>query len=118
MVLAELGTKIKGALSKLRDSTLIDEDALDSVLKEICFALLQSDVNARIVGSIRKNIKSKVNLEELAKGTKGRICVSSSLNELYILQQNMIFVVRVCFAAALAAEWQLVHRLELEEVAR
>lgn len=83
MVLAELGTKIKGALAKLHNSTLIDEDALDAVLKEICFALLQSDVNARIVANIRKNIKSKVDLEELAAGTnKYRLIQNTVFNEL------------------------------------
>eukprot|EP01052_Picozoa_sp_SAG31_P002202 SAG31_NODE_75_length_27561_cov_28.859333_6_plen_246_part_00 len=83
MVLADLGSKIKGALAKLHNSTLIDENALDSVLKEICFALLQSDVNARIVGNIRKNIKSKVDLEELAAGTnKYRLVQQTVFQEL------------------------------------
>jgi signal recognition particle subunit SRP54 len=83
MVLAELGGKIKGALAKLHSSTVIDEDALDVVLKEICAALLQSDVNVRIVQSIRKNIKNSVDLEELAAGTnKYRLIQQTVFNEL------------------------------------
>eukprot|EP01050_Picozoa_sp_SAG11_P019649 SAG11_NODE_3168_length_2638_cov_1.787318_3_plen_327_part_00 len=83
MVLAELGGKIKAALGKLSSATMIDDEALDAVLKEICNALLQSDVNVKIVMAIRKNIKGKVNLDELAAGTnKFRLIQQTVFNEL------------------------------------
>ena len=40
MVLAELGQKISGALSKLNKVTVIDEAVLNDCLKEITTALL------------------------------------------------------------------------------
>jgi len=40
MVLAELGTKISNALSKLNKVTVIDEEVLSQCLKEIATALL------------------------------------------------------------------------------
>ena len=43
MVLAELGGQIKDAIGKLQNATVIDEEALDAVLKEICAALMHSD---------------------------------------------------------------------------
>ena len=72
MVLAELGSQIKGAINKLQSATVIDEEALDAVLKEICAALMHSDVNIRIVQKIRTNIKAVCDFEELAQGTNKR----------------------------------------------
>jgi signal recognition particle subunit SRP54 len=39
---------------------------LDALVKEICAALLQSDVNVMLVQKLRTNIKKNVNLDELA----------------------------------------------------
>ena len=41
---------------------------LDGLLKDICTALLEADVNVRLVQTLRKNIKSIVNVDELASG--------------------------------------------------
>lgn len=38
------------------------------MVKEICAALLASDVNVMLVQRLRANIKKNVNLEELANG--------------------------------------------------
>jgi signal recognition particle GTPase len=40
MVLTELGNKITNALRKMADSTVINDDVLDEMLKEICNALV------------------------------------------------------------------------------
>ena len=72
MVLNELGRKINAALVSLSKETIIDEAFLDSVLKEICKALLESDVNIKLVQNLRNNIKSIVNLESLASGVNKR----------------------------------------------
>ena len=45
MVLADLGKKITGALSRLNKATIVDEAALNACLKDIVTALLQADVN-------------------------------------------------------------------------
>lgn len=39
---------------------------MDSLVKQICAALLASDVNVMLVQKLRTNIKKSVNLEELA----------------------------------------------------
>lgn len=44
MVLTELGSKIAGALRRLGESPVIDEEVLEGLLKEVCTALLQADV--------------------------------------------------------------------------
>eukprot|EP01052_Picozoa_sp_SAG31_P042912 SAG31_NODE_6972_length_1830_cov_1.781051_2_plen_225_part_00 len=84
-VLAELGSRIKDALGKLQHTTVIDEEALDAVLKEICAALLYSDVNIRIVQRIRQNIKRVCDLEELAAGTNKRKMIEQTVFDQLVL---------------------------------
>lgn len=73
MVLADLGRKITDAVrTRLHNATVIDEALLDDILKDICKALLESDVNVRLVQQLRKNIKTIVNLDELAAGVNKR----------------------------------------------
>ncbi|KAI9172953.1 Signal recognition particle [Blastocladiella emersonii ATCC 22665] len=67
MVLTDLGRKINGALSSLANRPKIDEAALAAMCKDLQMALLEADVSARLVKNLTANIKSLVNLEELAK---------------------------------------------------
>ncbi|RLO10898.1 hypothetical protein DYB28_009477, partial [Aphanomyces astaci] len=53
MVLAELGTRLQNALGKLNRSSTVDDEMLNTILKEICGALLESDVNVRLVQQLR-----------------------------------------------------------------
>ncbi|KAI9096963.1 signal recognition particle 54 kDa protein [Phlyctochytrium arcticum] len=83
MVLADLGRKINNALRTLTQESVIDEKVLDGIIREVCAALLESDVNVKLVQNLRKNIKSTVNLEELASGVnKQRIIQKAIFNEL------------------------------------
>jgi signal recognition particle subunit SRP54 len=59
MVLQELGGQISEALRKLAKAPKVDEAAIDAVLKEVCGALLRSDVNVKIVQTVRANIKAE-----------------------------------------------------------
>ncbi|KAK9481276.1 SRP54-type protein [Lipomyces japonicus] len=68
MVLADLGRRINAAMSDLTASNVVDTAALDSLLKEICSALLEADVNVKLVATLRANIKKKINLKEPAQG--------------------------------------------------
>jgi signal recognition particle subunit SRP54 len=68
MVLAELGQRITTALASISNAPVIDEAALDACLKEIATALLQSDVNVKIVAKLRNNVKKRVNVDQLAEG--------------------------------------------------
>ena len=38
------------------------------MLKDICGALLEADVNVKLVGALRKSIKSSVSVKDLAPG--------------------------------------------------
>ncbi|CAO3665184.1 unnamed protein product [Umbelopsis vinacea] len=66
MVLADLGRKINSALANLNKAPIIDEQVLDGMLKDICGALLASDVNVKLVQRLRTNIKTAVNVQMLA----------------------------------------------------
>ncbi len=60
MVLAELGKKITGALQKFNHKTVIDEEAVKECLKEICNALLASDIDVRYVMKLRDNVTKQM----------------------------------------------------------
>ena len=60
MVLTELGSKLRTTLSKLHSTTVVTDDLLKSTLSEICRALIESDVNIKLVSQIKKNIKQKI----------------------------------------------------------
>ena len=57
MVLADLGRRIRVAIGKLGATTVIDEEQVNDMLKEICKALIESDVNVMLVNQLRQNIK-------------------------------------------------------------
>ncbi|KMP03726.1 signal recognition particle protein [Coccidioides immitis RMSCC 3703] len=65
MVLQDLGRRINAAVSDLTRSNDLDEKVFDSMLKEICAALLSADVNVRLVQNLRKSIKSSVNFSSI-----------------------------------------------------
>ncbi|KAI8464732.1 MAG: subunit of the signal recognition particle [Monoraphidium minutum] len=79
MVLNELGRGITSALAAMANTMVIDEVVLDECLKEICKALLQSDVNVRLVANLRTNIKKRVNVEELAAGLNKRKIIEKAV---------------------------------------
>ena len=68
MVLADLGRKITTALNSLGKATVIDEEVLNAMLKEICKALLESDVNIRLVKQLKDNVKKAIDFDEVAQG--------------------------------------------------
>eukprot|EP00808_Paulinella_micropora_P019405 g732.t1 len=72
MVLAELGNKICGALTKMTNSVVIDEKVLDELLKTIGTALMLADVDVHLVKKLQTNIRTTVNLQGEAAGTNKR----------------------------------------------
>ncbi|KAJ2520829.1 Signal recognition particle [Coemansia sp. RSA 1939] len=81
MVLNELGARINGALQALSREPVIDEKALDALLRELCGALLESDVNVRLVQQLRTNVKKRVNMEELASSSNKRKVIQGAVFE-------------------------------------
>ncbi|KAI9828398.1 MAG: Signal recognition particle [Thelocarpon impressellum] len=83
MVLQDLGRRINAAVSDLTRSSNVDEKAFDGMIKEICAALLEADVNVKLVGNLRKSIKSSVNFKDSAPGVnKKRLIQKAVFDEL------------------------------------
>jgi len=79
MVLNELGGRITTALASMASAALIDEKALDACLKDICAALLQADVNVRLVSALRSGVKRRANVDALASGLNRRRIVEKAV---------------------------------------
>ncbi|XP_034253397.1 signal recognition particle 54 kDa protein [Thrips palmi] len=79
MVLADLGRKITSALRSLSNATVINEEVLNAMLKEICAALLEADVNIRLVKKLRENVRSVIDFEEMAGGLNKRRMIQSAV---------------------------------------
>ena len=65
MVLAELGGKISKALRAMSESVVIDQAVLDKLVNAIAMALLQSDVDVKLVKQLQTNIKKNIDLEQV-----------------------------------------------------
>ena len=68
MVLAGLGSSLANALKKLNQKSNIDDEALKTLLNDISRALLDADVNIKLINTLKSNIKEKIKLKELAVG--------------------------------------------------
>ena len=71
MVLDKLGDSLKNSLKKLTNSSLIDEKSVNELVKDIQRALLQSDVNVKLVFALGKKIKERA-LSEKPPTTIGK----------------------------------------------
>ncbi|KAK6197986.1 signal recognition particle 54 kDa protein [Scheffersomyces amazonensis] len=60
MVLADLGSRLRGALSSVESGS---DDEINQMIKDICSALLEADVNIKLVVRLRDNIKNKIKSE-------------------------------------------------------
>ncbi|KAH9043127.1 signal recognition particle protein [Lactarius pseudohatsudake] len=72
MVLSDLGRKLNAALSSLNRVSVVDEKVLDALLKEVCAALLESDVNVKLVSQLRQKVRIKVKAAFENSGEKAR----------------------------------------------
>ncbi|KAI6181118.1 Signal recognition particle 54 kDa protein [Aphelenchoides besseyi] len=79
MVLADLGRRIRTAIGKLGQATVIDETQVNEMLKEVGNALIESDVDYKLVINLRKNVKNAMNLEEMSGGVNKRRLVQRSV---------------------------------------
>jgi len=81
MVLQELGGKLTAALQKMQSVTVISEEVLDKMLKDISAALLEADVNVKVVLQLRKAIKTRAALEEECAGANRRKLIQRAVVE-------------------------------------
>ena len=63
----------------MADATVIDDEVLDSCLKEISQALMQSDVNIREVKKLRDAVKQQVQLEDMPSGLNKRKLIQKAV---------------------------------------
>ncbi len=68
MVLDKLGSSLKGTLQKIAKSMFVDEKLINELVKDIQRALLQSDVNVKLVFDLSKQIKERALKEETPPG--------------------------------------------------
>jgi len=59
MVLDKLGESLRSSLAKIGKGLFVDEKVVNELVKDVQRALLQSDVNVKLVFSIGKNIKDR-----------------------------------------------------------
>ena len=79
MVLQELGGQISSALRRMSDATLLDKNVIDACLKDVCTALLQADVNVKLVGELRKNIRNALDADEEKAGVNKRRTIEKAV---------------------------------------
>lgn len=68
MVLEKLGDSLKGTLAKIAKSMFVDEKLINELVKDIQRALLQADVNVKLVFDLTKKIKDRINKEDTPPG--------------------------------------------------
>ena len=72
MVLAELGGKITRALQTMASASIIDDEVINKLTSTLAMALLQADVDIKLVKQMQNNIKTACAIEETAAGTNKR----------------------------------------------
>ncbi|VEU21652.1 DEKNAAC102752 [Brettanomyces naardenensis] len=82
MVLADLGRRINSAVSEVTRSSVVDSNVVDNMLKEISNALVEADVNIRLVISMRKKLKTKIESEDKPGINKKKIIQKAVFDEL------------------------------------
>ena len=63
----DLGDRLQNAISKIKGYGMITEDNIDSMMREIRFALLEADVNYKVVKEFTNNVKEKALGTEVRK---------------------------------------------------
>src|SRR5271157_4538904 len=67
-MLDKLGNSLKDAMKKLAGKSVVDRAAVEDLVKDLQRALLQSDVNVKLVMNLSNAIKTRSLGEELPKG--------------------------------------------------
>ena len=63
----DLGDRLQNAISKIKGYGMITEDNIDSMMREIRLALLEADVNYKVVKEFTNNVKEKALGTEVRK---------------------------------------------------
>jgi len=82
MVLDRLGEALKGSLDKITRALFVDESVVNEIVRDIQRALLQSDVNVKLVFELSKRIKERALKEELPGISKKELLIKIVYEEL------------------------------------
>ncbi|MFC1704731.1 signal recognition particle receptor subunit alpha, partial [Nanoarchaeota archaeon] len=83
MVLDKLSSSLKNTLKKIAGAVFVDEKLINELIKDIQRALLQADVNVKLVFELTKKIKERALKEETPGGlTKKEHLVNTVYEEL------------------------------------
>eukprot|EP00127_Corallochytrium_limacisporum_P001462 Clim_evm15s57 gene=Clim_evmTU15s57 len=86
MVLGDLGKRLQGALRGLGQSGEVDDEAINAMLKELGNALIQSDVNIKLVVQLKKRVLKKIQAGDATAGAnKKRLAQKAVFEELTAL---------------------------------
>ncbi len=72
MVLDKLSDSLKGTLQKIAKAIFVDEKLINELVKDIQRALLQSDVNVKLVFQLTEKIKARALKEDVPSGLTKR----------------------------------------------
>jgi signal recognition particle subunit SRP54 len=87
-VLTELGNKIAGALRKIGEAPVIDEETLKELLKEVSRALLEADVRVGLVKGFGDRVRAKCNITELPPGVNRQKLIKSTVYQELVAMVN------------------------------
>ncbi len=83
MVLDKLGSSLKETLQKIAKSLFVDERLVNELIKDLQRALLQSDVNVKLVFELTNRIKERILKEDTPGGlTKKEYLINVVYEEL------------------------------------
>lgn len=83
MVLDSLSSSLGNAIKKILRAPVVDEKAVKELVRDIQRALIQSDVNVRLVSELSKRIEKRILEEELPPGiTRRELAVKVVYDEL------------------------------------
>jgi signal recognition particle subunit SRP54 len=89
MVMEKLGSSLQDALKKLVKSGRIDEHTVNEVVKDIQRALLQADVNVKLVMKMSNHIKERALKEDIPAGMNPREHVIRIVYQVLIFLSNL-----------------------------
>ena len=72
MVLDKLGERLKETMGKITSSLFVDDKVINELVKDIQKALLQSDVNVRLVMELTQKIKKRAGEEKASGGLSSK----------------------------------------------
>ncbi len=68
MVLEKLGDSLKGTLQKIAKSIFVDDKLINELIKDVQRALIQADVNVKLVFDLTTKIKDRIKKKETPSG--------------------------------------------------